>query len=595
MTKCKRKLLPAEPYEIDALESWFSDLSAEGLHVQKANALFATFIEGEKKRLLFRMEPKQDAIFPALDESQAEERNAQHREKGWSFVCGLNRFYVYAAEEGTADYFATPQEEGAYYPDNLKGNKALNNRYTELLLTLLMIAGFIYITLRLTTYEWVTGSTSPVCNPAFLLLVIFSGQRIRGAIRLQNSLAAGEPHHQPTDWQAPHLRRKHWLYQVWMLGIIAFIFLPFLPNVFSFSDRPIAEVKQPLPMISLAELENDPDFYAVDSYYQRDDGPEIEWWEREANLVNSYPTFGSPVDLAYNQAGRISDKTDATGRPYESVLWVEYRRLAFFLSPKEYIKEYLGRAYETYETTALEDTPFDYALLAKGKNHTRLYLVSGQTLLELDYYYGYADLTKHYDLYEKALKEMQKNGFSDADIFRARQEINKLDRLVYDESASVPEAEPIDITKLKPGDWVFVPKLNSNAQITELRGKKATVAIGGMHTVLECKDLSCARNVPDETKKASAHSVKYDLKTKAAKTEINLLGQTLSEAIANVDAFLDDAVMCGLNEVRVVHGIGTGVLRKGLHEHFKSHPNVASFRLGKYGEGEGGVTVVTLK
>lgn len=186
MTKCKRKLLPAEPYEIDALESWFSDLSAEGLHVQKANALYATFTEGEKKRLLFRMEPKQDGIFPALDESKAEERNAQHREKGWSFVCGLNRFYVYAAEEGTADYFATPQEEGAYYPDNLKGNKALNNRYTELLLTLLMIAGFIYITLRLTTYEWVTGSTSPVCNPAFLLLVIFSGQRIRGAIRLQN-------------------------------------------------------------------------------------------------------------------------------------------------------------------------------------------------------------------------------------------------------------------------------------------------------------------------------------------------------------------------------------------------------------------------
>ena len=308
MTKCKRKLLPAEPYEIDALESWFSDLSAEGLHVQKANALYATFTEGEKKRLLFRMEPKQDGIFPALDESKAEERNAQHREKGWSFVCGLNRFYVYAAEEGTADYFATPQEEGAYYPDNLKGNKALNNRYTELLLTLLMIAGFIYITLRLTTYEWVTGSTSPVCNPAFLLLVIFSGQRIRGAIRLQNSLAAGEPHHQPTDWQAPHLRRKHWLYQVWMLGMITFLLLPFLPNVFSFSDRPIAEVKQPLPMISLAELENDPDFYAVDSYYQRDGNAKEDWWEREANLVNSYPTFGSPVDLAYNQAGRIRTK-----------------------------------------------------------------------------------------------------------------------------------------------------------------------------------------------------------------------------------------------------------------------------------------------
>ena len=408
MTKCKRKLLPAEPYEIDALESWFSDLSAEGLHVQKANALFATFIEGEKKRLLFRMEPKQAGALSTLDKIKTEERHAQHKEKGWSFVCKLDQFYVYAAEEGTADYFATPEEEGAYYPDSLKGNKFFNFIHIENLLIVVLIAAYIFVLHRQTTYDWVEGFANPFCNLPVLFFAILAGRRSRGFVKLQRSLAAGEPHHQPTDWQAPHLRRKHRLYYVCVAGMIAFVLLPFLPNVFSFSDRPIAEVKQPLPMISLAELENDPDFYAVDSYYQRDDSPEIEWWEREANLVNSYPTFGSPVDLAYNQAGRIPNQADALGEPYESVLWVEYRRLAFFLSPKEYIKEYLGRAYETYETTALEDTPFDYALLAKGKNHTRLYLVSGQTLLELDYYYGDADLTKNYDLYEKALKEMQK-------------------------------------------------------------------------------------------------------------------------------------------------------------------------------------------
>ena len=242
MTKCKRKLLPAEPYEIDALESWFSDLSAEGLHVQSANALYATFTEGEKKRLLFRMEPKQDGIFPALDESKAEERNAQHKEKGWNFVCGLNRFYVYAAEEGTADYFATPQEEGAYYPDNLKGNKFFNSIYAELLVIVVLIVIYILILHMQRAYDWVNGSTNPFCNPLILVFAIFAGQRIRGAIKLQSSLAAGEPHHQPTDWQAPHLRRKHRLYYVHLAGIIAFIFLPFLPNVFSFSDRPIAEV-----------------------------------------------------------------------------------------------------------------------------------------------------------------------------------------------------------------------------------------------------------------------------------------------------------------------------------------------------------------
>ena len=408
MTKCKRKLLPAEPYEIDALESWFSDLSAEGLHVQKANALFATFIEGEKKRLLFRMEPKQAGALSTLDKIKAEERHAQHKEKGWSFVCKLDQFYVYAAEEGTADYFATPEEEGAYYPDSLKGNKFFNFIHIENLVIVVLIAAYIFVLHRQTTYDWVEGFANPFCNLPVLFFAILAGRRSRGFVKLQRSLAAGEPHHQPTDWQTARLRWKHRFHYVCVIGMITFLLLPFLPNVFSFSDRPIAEVKQPLPMISLAELENNPDFYAVDSYYQQDDGPEIEWWEREANLVSSYPTFGSPVDLAYNQAGRISDKTDDTGGPYESVLWVEYRRLAFFLSPKEYIKEYLGRAYETYETTALEDTPFDYALLAKGKNHTKLYLVSRQTLLELHYYYGDADLTKHYDLYEKALKEMQK-------------------------------------------------------------------------------------------------------------------------------------------------------------------------------------------
>lgn len=408
MTKCKRKLLPAEPYEIDALESWFSDLSAEGLHVQKANALYATFTEGEKKRLLFRMEPKQAGVLSALDESKAEERHAQHKEKGWSFVCKLDQFYVYAAEEGTADYFATPEEEGAYYPDSLKGNKFFNFIHIENLVIVVLIAAYIFVLHRQTTYDWVEGFANPFCNLPVLFFAILAGRRSRGFVKLQRSLAAGEPHHQPTDWQTARLRWKHRFHYVCVIGMITFLLLPFLPNVFSFSDRPIAEVKQSLPMISLAELENDPDFYAVDSYYQRDGNAKEDWWEREANLVNSYPTFGSPVDLAYNQAGRIPNQTDALGEPYESVLWVEYRRLAFFLSPKEYIKEYLGRAYETYETTALEDTPFDYALLAKGKNHTRLYLVSGQTLLELDYYYGDADLTKHYDLYEKALKEMQK-------------------------------------------------------------------------------------------------------------------------------------------------------------------------------------------
>lgn len=72
----------------------------------------------------------------------------------------------------------------------------------------MLIAAYIFVLHRQTTYDWVEGFANPFCNPLILVFAIFAGQRNRGAIKLQSSLAAGEPHHQPTDWQAPHLRQE---------------------------------------------------------------------------------------------------------------------------------------------------------------------------------------------------------------------------------------------------------------------------------------------------------------------------------------------------------------------------------------------------
>ena len=90
--------------------------------------------------------------------------------------------------------------------------------------------------------------------------------------------------------------------------------------------------------------------------------------------------------------------------------------------------------------------------------------------------------------------------------------------------------------------------------------------------------------------------VTKSLKPKPAPAlEINVIGMRVDEAIPEVEAFLDSAVISNLAEVRIVHGMGTGKLRAGIHDYLRKQKYVASFRLGKYGEGDIGVTIVTLK
>ena len=84
-------------------------------------------------------------------------------------------------------------------------------------------------------------------------------------------------------------------------------------------------------------------------------------------------------------------------------------------------------------------------------------------------------------------------------------------------------------------------------------------------------------------------------KTSTFSMEINLLGKTVDEAISELDKYLDDAYLAHLSPVRIVHGKGTGALRKAVHQYLRRQKHVASYRLGEYGEGDAGVTIVEFK
>lgn len=200
---------------------------------------------------------------------------------------------------------------------------------------------------------------------------------------------------------------------------------------------------------------------------------------------------------------------------------------------------------------------------------------------------------------------LSKETVTDKDLFQARAAAKKINEIKLPEQDNAEEivftGDKADYLTMKVGDVLYSQKLKMQVRVEQIKSPtKITVRAGNITTVVTADDLY--HSVVEQNKRvvknrqqctSGAHT---QINTeRSARNEINVIGQTVDEAVVNVDAFIDQAVRSGLSKVWVIHGMGTGRLRAGLHDHFRHHPNVKEFRLGTYGEGESGVTVVTLK
>ncbi len=151
------------------------------------------------------------------------------------------------------------------------------------------------------------------------------------------------------------------------------------------------------------------------------------------------------------------------------------------------------------------------------------------------------------------------------------------------------------------GDTVELVKMGTQAEVTAVN-KDGTLQLQAGILKMKAKqdevrvleDVT-ARKKQSQKDRARAASVKHEFRAAAAKAELDIRGMTAGEALAEVDNFLDAALMGKLETARIIHGKGTGALRKAVREHLKKSRYVKEFRPGVYGEGEDGVTVVTLK
>ncbi len=199
---------------------------------------------------------------------------------------------------------------------------------------------------------------------------------------------------------------------------------------------------------------------------------------------------------------------------------------------------------------------------------------------------------------------------TNAPVIDAAKMKNRLQDLAYiSQTESIEEERKLEKVddSLKKGDIVFVHKFEDEGEVLSVNTakKEATVLVGSFNVLVKFSNISRVMNPkkaqPEKVSKKNKFSPKIaqnsfaPRKVEGSLVEINLLGNRVPEALAKLDEFIDRALMNSISEIKIIHGIGTGALKKAVSEYLKTHTAIASFRSGQHGEGDHGVTIATIK
>lgn len=203
---------------------------------------------------------------------------------------------------------------------------------------------------------------------------------------------------------------------------------------------------------------------------------------------------------------------------------------------------------------------------------------------------------------EAVIKEL-KAQFNDQGIQKRQQAIQDARDRLNEASAHarpgiVPEKsyrKPVDLQTVAVGDIVYVTSLAQKGTVRSVQGQELVIQLGSMKMNIKASSCRFVESGKVETQKTDTRAASFLQKAVNIRREIDVRGLMVDEAEQVVDKFLDDAVIAGMAQVLVIHGKGTGVLRKNLHEYLKHHRSVLNFNFADAGEGGTGATVVDLK
>lgn len=170
-------------------------------------------------------------------------------------------------------------------------------------------------------------------------------------------------------------------------------------------------------------------------------------------------------------------------------------------------------------------------------------------------------------------------------------------QLESNDSENTSDNNSLSKEDIQPGKEVFVTSLNQNGVVLShvSKNNEVQIQIGSIKMNLKINVLQNPKTHNKSNTSKSTLTSSHISKSRNVKPEINVIGMNVEEATFAIDKFLDDCAIAKLETVRIIHGKGTGKLKNGIHQFLKTNSHVKSFRLGTFGEGEMGVTVVTLK
>lgn len=198
----------------------------------------------------------------------------------------------------------------------------------------------------------------------------------------------------------------------------------------------------------------------------------------------------------------------------------------------------------------------------------------------------------------KALAKLESMGERNLRFDQGRKRLREIEQKNRSHIKRETNENPVSAEQLSIGSRVKILTLDQNGEIVSLPDEKENlqVQVGMMKVSVKLSDIMLIDSPrPKKKAKASGYGSLYKQKTRNISTSIDVRGKNLDDAVMDVEKYIDDAFISGLEEVTVIHGRGEGILRKGLQEMFKRHKNVKSFRKGGYNEGGDGITVLKLK